>query len=62
MRMLSKPINLHKVHTVVYHSQEGQAYAVKVESEEQFREFGLGDFCDTSEIDGVVHFYPKGNA
>ncbi|OIP45620.1 MAG: hypothetical protein COZ12_01305 [Deltaproteobacteria bacterium CG_4_10_14_3_um_filter_60_8] len=62
MPTLSRPVALHKVHTIVYHSQEGQAYAVKVDCEEQFREFGLGHFCDTSEIDGVVHFYPKGNA
>ena len=62
MRTLSRPINLENVETVVYHSPEGQCYAVKVECEDQFHEFGLGDFCDTSDIDGLVHFYPKGNA
>jgi len=22
----------------------------------------LGDICDTSDIDGVLHFFPRGNA
>jgi len=22
----------------------------------------MGDVCDTSDIDGVIHFFPKGNA
>jgi hypothetical protein len=22
----------------------------------------IGEVCDTSEIDGVIHFFPKGNA
>jgi hypothetical protein len=25
-------------------------------------EMEIGDVCDTSEIDGVIHFFPKGNA
>ena len=62
MRSLSKPIDMGKVRQVVYHSPDGQSYAVEVEFTEQFYELGPGKLCDTSEIDGMVHFYPRGSA
>jgi len=62
MRSLCKPIDLEKVRAVIYHAPEGQAYTVKIEVMDQFKELGLGELCDTSEIDGNVHFYPRGYA
>ncbi len=62
MLTLSKPIDLSKVNTVVYHSPDGQDFAVNIECCDQFQELGPGELCDTSEIDGLVHFYPYGSA
>ncbi len=62
MNTISKQIDLSKVRTVVYHLPDGKSYEVEVEGLEQFLDFGVGKICDTSEINGTVHFYPKGNA
>jgi hypothetical protein len=51
-----------KVQAVIYHMPDGQALAIPVEGLEQFIEFGLGTICDTSEVNGLVHFFPRGNA
>lgn len=58
----SKNIDLSKVRAVVYHMPGGDSFAVPVEGIEQFIEFGFGKICDTSEIDGFIHFFPRGNA
>jgi hypothetical protein len=62
MKIFTQPIDMTKVRTVVYHLPDGQTYTVRIEGIEQFMELGMGDFCDTSDIDGVLHFFPKGNA
>ncbi|MDA8163999.1 MAG: hypothetical protein M0017_03050 [Desulfobacteraceae bacterium] len=62
MNFFSQSIDMTKVHTVVYHLPDGQTYTVKIDGVEQFMDLGMGDFCDTSDIDGVLHFFPKGNA
>jgi hypothetical protein len=41
---------------------DGQQFFLNMEGIEQFVELGLGRICDTSEIDGVLHFFPRGNA
>jgi len=48
----------------VYHLPEGPSLALPPEGIEEFLELELsiGHVCDTSDIDGVVHFFPKGNA
>lgn len=62
MEIISKPIDFDKVRTVVYHLPNGPTFSVAIEGVRDLIEFGFGDVCDTSAIDGVLHFYPKGNA
>ncbi len=62
MKVAGTPIDITKVRTVVFHLPDGENFAVSMEGIEQFMELGPGRICDTSEIDGVVHFFPKGNA
>jgi len=60
----SVPIDFSKVDTLVYHLPYGPTFSMEMEGVEQLLdlEMEIGDICDTSEIDGVVHFFPKGNA
>jgi len=64
MKIFSRPIDLSGVNTVVYHLPDGPALSLKIEGIEEYLdlELELGHVCDTSEIDGVLHFFPKGNA
>ena len=64
MKIFSRPIDLSGVNTVVYHLPDGPALSLKIDGIEEYLdlELELGHICDTSEIDGVLHFFPKGNA
>ena len=62
MRVAGSPIDITKVRTVVYHMPDGKQFSINMEGIEQFVELGPGRVCDTSEIDGVLHFFPRGNA
>ncbi len=62
MRLLDKPVDLTKVQIIVYHLPDGEAFAVQLDNVGQFFELGFGEICDTSEIDGIIHFFPRGNA
>ncbi len=64
MKIFSRPIDLSDVSTVVYHLPDGPALSLKIEGIEEYLdlELELGHVCDTSDIDGVLHFFPKGNA
>ncbi|GBE12142.1 hypothetical protein BMS3Bbin14_00654 [bacterium BMS3Bbin14] len=59
-----RPIDFSKVDTLVYHLPDGPSFAVQMEGIEDLIDIDMemGDVCDTSDIDGVVHFFPKGNA
>lgn len=59
-----RSIDFTKVDTLVYHLPDGPTLSVELEGLEDFIDFDteIGDICDTSDIDGVVHFFPKGNA
>ncbi|VAW35335.1 hypothetical protein MNBD_DELTA04-543 [hydrothermal vent metagenome] len=59
-----RPIDFSKVDTLVYHLPDGPSFAVQMEGIEDLIDIDMemGDICDTSDIDGVVHFFPKGNA
>jgi hypothetical protein len=63
-KIFSVPIDFSKVDTLVYHLPYGPTFSMEMEGVEQLLdlEMEIGDICDTSEIDGVVHFFPKGNA
>ncbi|MBU0730500.1 MAG: hypothetical protein KKE17_09295 [Proteobacteria bacterium] len=62
MQLFSKPVNMKKVRTVIYHLPDGEALVMKVDGVVDDMKFGLGKICDTSEIDGIIHFYPRGYA
>jgi len=63
-KIFCKSIDLSKVETLVYHLPNGPALSVEMEGLEDIIDIDneMGHVCDTSEIDGVVHFFPKGNA
>jgi hypothetical protein len=62
VEIISKPVDFNKVRRVVYHLPNGPSFSVEIQGAGDLIEFGFGDTCDTSEIDGVLHFFPKGNA
>jgi hypothetical protein len=64
MKLFCRPIDLTGVNTVVYHLPNGPALSLKIEGIEEYLdlEFEFGHVCDTSDIDGVLHFFPRGNA
>ena len=64
MKLFSQPVDFTRVQTLVYHLPEGPSLALPSEGIEEFLELELsiGHICDTSDIDGVIHFFPKGNA
>ena len=59
-----RSIDLSKVETLVYHLPEGPALSVEMGELDGIFDLDMeiGDICDTSDIDGVMHFFPKGNA
>lgn len=60
--LLSKVIDLARANTIVFHLPDGEALALPVEEMEGDLELGLGKVCDTSEINGEIHYFPRGNA
>ena len=64
MKLFVRPLDYSRVQTLVYHLPQGPSLTLPTDSIEEFLELELevGHVCDTSDIDGVVHFFPKGNA
>ncbi len=64
MRLFAPSLDLTSVQTVIYHLPNGQSLSLKLDGIEEYLDFELefGHICDTSEIDGVLHFFPRGNA
>lgn len=64
MKLFQSPFDLTSVRTIIYHLPNGQTLSLKTDGIEDYLDFELefGHVCDTSEIDGVLHFFPKGNA
>ncbi|MCK5515563.1 MAG: hypothetical protein KAI39_01720 [Desulfobulbaceae bacterium] len=63
-KIFSNSIDFSKVDTLVYHLPNGPAFSMPMSGVEELLdlEMEMGEVCDTSEIDGVVHFFPRGNA
>jgi hypothetical protein len=63
-RFFSSPIDLSKVNTLIYHLPDGPTLSVDMDGLAGFFDLDMeiGDVCDTSDIDGVLHFFPRGNA
>lgn len=64
MKLFIRPVDFTRVNTLVYHLPEGPSLSLPPEGIEEFLdlELSIGHVCDTSDIDGVVHFFPIGNA
>ena len=60
--LTAKQIDMTKVRTVIYYLPDGQSITLSVDAMEEYMDFSLGAICDTSDIDGVIHYFPKGNA
>ena len=62
MKLISKPVDMSKVRTIVYHLSDGEVFTIDKDTIDHGVDFGFGDICDTSDIDGVIHFFPRGSA
>ena len=64
MKLFVRPVDLTSVNTIIYHLPDGPTLSLAVDGIEEFIDLELeqGHYCDTSDIDGTLHFFPKGNA
>ncbi len=64
MKLFVPPIDFGTVDTIIYHLPDGPALSLKLDGMEEYLDLDLeiGHVCDTSDIDGVLHFFPRGNA
>lgn len=64
MKLFIRPVDLTSVNTIVYHLPDGPSLSLNINGIEEFLDLELeqGHYCDTSDIDGTLHFFPKGNA
>ena len=60
--VFSKVVDLGSANTIVFHLPDGEALALPVEGVDGDLELGLGKVCDTSSINGEIHYFPRGNA
>lgn len=64
MNIFAQSVDFSKVDVLLYHLPEGPTLSMRIDGLGDFLDIELeaGYICDTSDIDGVVHFFPKGNA
>ncbi|MEW6219762.1 MAG: hypothetical protein AB1634_09560 [Thermodesulfobacteriota bacterium] len=62
MQTQAPSVDLSRVRTVIYHLPFGEPVVIPVDALVQFMDLGPGQVCDTSEINGILHFFPKGNS
>lgn len=64
LNFLPQTIDISKVQTLLYHFPDGKVLKLEIQNIDQLAtlEFELGRFCDTSAINGILHFYPRGNS
>ena len=64
MNFLPDTIDFSKIQTLLYHFPDGKVLRLEIKDIEQLAtlQFEIGKFCDTTDIDGVLHFYPRGNS
>ena len=64
MNFLPDTIDFSKVQTLLYHFPDGKVLKLELNNIDQLAtlEFELGRFCDPSAINGILHFYPRGNS
>ena len=64
MKFLLDIIDMSKVQTLLYHFPDGKILQLEIKDSTQLTtlEFEFGRYCDTSDINGILHFYPRGNS
>ena len=64
MRFPPNTIDFSKVQTLLYHFPDGKVLQLEIKDINQIasKEFEFGRYCDTSDINGILHFYPRGNS
>lgn len=64
MNFLPATIDISKVQTLLYHFPDGEVLRLEIKDIEQLASLKMefGRFCDTSDINGILHFYPHGNS
>ncbi|MFC1826784.1 hypothetical protein ACFLZQ_02495 [Thermodesulfobacteriota bacterium] len=64
MKFLPTNIDMSKVQTLLYHFPDGKVLQLQIKDRENLAslEFEFGRYCDTSDINGILHFYPRGNS
>ena len=64
MKLFVQPVDLTSVSTIIYHLPDGPSLSLNIDGIEEYvdLELEVGHYCDTSDIDGTLHFFPKGNA
>lgn len=64
MNFLPKTVDISKVETLLYHFPDGKVLQLEVKDIQSLssKKFEHGRFCDTSHINGILHFYPQGNS
>jgi hypothetical protein len=63
LNFLPNTIDLSKVQALLYHFPDGKVIRLEIKDIEQLNslELEIGRYCDTSAINGILHFYPRGN-
>ena len=64
LNFLPNTIDISKVQALLYHFPDGKVLRLEIKDIEQLAtlEFEVGRFCDTSDINGILHFYPRGTS
>ena len=64
VNFLLNNIDISKIQALIYHFPNGQMLQIEIKDIKQLAalEFEIGKLCDTSHIDGKLHFYPMGNS
>lgn len=64
MNFLPDSIDITKIQTLLYHFPDGKVLKLDIKDIDQLSalQFEVGRFCDTTAINGILHFYPRGNS
>lgn len=64
MSYIPSNIDISKIQTLIYHFPNGHMLQIEIKDIKQLAvlEYEIGKLCDTSHIDGKLHFYPRGNS
>jgi len=64
LNFLPSTIDISKIEALIYHFPNGKMLQIEIHDIEQLAvlEYEVGKLCDTTHIDGKLHFYPRGNS